>query len=49
LDIEYWNLPFDVAQGGESFDFAQDREPVEPMVIWVLEFEIYLKFGAWYL
>ena len=21
--------PFDFAQGGESFDFAQDREPVE--------------------
>ena len=25
----YSNLPFDWAQGGESFDFAQDREPVE--------------------
>jgi hypothetical protein len=22
-------FPFDVAQGGESFDFALDREPVE--------------------
>ena len=22
-------LPFDLAQGGESFDSAQDREPVE--------------------
>jgi len=22
-------FPFDCAQGGESFDFAQDREPVE--------------------
>jgi hypothetical protein len=22
-------FPFDFAQGGESFDFAQDREPVE--------------------
>ena len=22
-------LPFDFAQGRESFDFAQDREPVE--------------------
>jgi hypothetical protein len=22
-------LPFDLAQGGESFDLAQDREPVE--------------------
>ena len=32
-----WNfghcdLPFDLAQGGESFDFAQDREPVERLV-----------------
>ena len=25
-------LPFDLAQGGESFDFAQDREPVERLV-----------------
>jgi len=35
-------FPFDVAQGGESFDFAQDREPVErlggpPPLDWVLE------------
>jgi hypothetical protein len=29
LIIEFWDLPFDLAQGGESFDFAQDREPVE--------------------
>ncbi len=29
LRIEIWNLPFDVAQGGE---------PVEPFVIWVLQF-----------
>ena len=37
----HWNLPFDsydlealdrLAQGGESFDFAQDREPVERLV-----------------
>ncbi len=26
------NLPFDLAQGGESFDSAQDREPVERLV-----------------
>ena len=36
----HWGLPFDLAQGGESFDFAQDREPVErlvePFVIWDL-------------
>ncbi len=43
LRIEIWNLPFDVAQGGESFDFAQDREPVERLVEplfvnWCLEF-----------
>jgi hypothetical protein len=25
----HWDLPFDLAQGGDSFDFAQDREPVE--------------------
>ena len=37
-------LPFDLAQGGESFDSAQDREPVErlvePFEIWCLVFEI---------
>ena len=27
--IRILNLPFDLAQGGEYFDFAQDREPVE--------------------
>ena len=26
------DLPFDLTQGGESFDFAQDREPVERLV-----------------
>jgi hypothetical protein len=44
LDIENCDLPFDFAQGGESFDFAQDREPVErpvePFVIWCLGFGI---------
>jgi hypothetical protein len=42
LELGIWILPFDLAQGGESFDFAQDREPVErlvePFVIWCLEF-----------
>jgi hypothetical protein len=54
LIIEIWDLPFDFAQSGESFDFAQDREPVErpvePFGIWCLLFEIYFsglsKFGA---
>jgi hypothetical protein len=32
LDFGYLILPFDLAQGGESFDFAQDREPVERQV-----------------
>jgi hypothetical protein len=40
LIIGTWNLPLDVAQGGESFDVAQDHElvewPVEPFVIWDL-------------
>jgi hypothetical protein len=45
--IGHWNLPFDsfdlealdrLAQGGESFDFAQDREPVEnPELVEVVE------------
>jgi len=42
----HWELPFDFAQGGESFDFAQDREPVErfvePFDIW--NFNKKLKF-----
>ena len=29
LEIRIWILPFDSAQGGESIDVAQDREPVE--------------------
>ena len=32
LEYEIWDLPYDLAQGGESFDFAQDREPVERLV-----------------
>ena len=53
LNFGHCNLPFDsfdlealdwLAQGGESFDSAQDREPaerlVEPFGICVLLFEI---------
>jgi hypothetical protein len=29
LSFGHCDLPFDFAQGGESFDSAQDREPVE--------------------
>ena len=40
LNFGHCGLPFDMAQGGESFDSAQDREPVERLVepfdIWVL-------------
>jgi len=32
LNFGYCDLPFDLAQGGGSFDFAQDREPVERLV-----------------
>jgi hypothetical protein len=32
IKFAIWDLPFDLAQGGESFDFAQDREPVERLV-----------------
>jgi hypothetical protein len=33
LDFSHCDLPFDLAQGGgESFDLAQDREPVERLV-----------------
>jgi len=43
-DFGPWDLPFDSAQGGESFDFTQDREPVErpvePFGIWCLGFGI---------
>jgi hypothetical protein len=30
--IEITGFPFGFAQGGESFDSAQDREPVERLV-----------------
>jgi hypothetical protein len=46
MELGIWILPFDLAQGGESFDVAQDREPVErpvePFVICYLEFGISL-------
>jgi hypothetical protein len=32
LNFGHCDLPFDLAQGGESFDSAQDREPVERLV-----------------
>ena len=32
LNFGHCYLPFDLAQGGESFDAAQDREPVERLV-----------------
>jgi hypothetical protein len=32
LRIRISDLPFDTAQGGESFDSAQDREPAERLV-----------------
>jgi hypothetical protein len=32
LNFGHCDLPFDFAQGDESFDFAQDREPVERLV-----------------
>jgi hypothetical protein len=32
LSFGHCHLPFDLAQGGESFDYAQDREPVERLV-----------------
>jgi len=42
------DLPFDFAQGGESFDVAQNREPVERLVepfgIWFLVFRIFMIF-----
>jgi hypothetical protein len=45
LNFGHCYLPFDLAQGGESFDSAQDREPaerlVEPFGICVLLFEIF--------
>ncbi len=47
LNFGHWDLPFDLAQGGESFDSAQDREPVERLVepfdIWDLLFEIFFS------
>jgi hypothetical protein len=33
LNFGHCDFPFELAQGGgESFDFAQDREPVERLV-----------------
>jgi len=45
LNLGHCDLPFDLAQGGESFDSAQDRESVERLVepfgTCVLLFEIF--------
>ncbi len=45
LNFGHCDLPFGLAQGGESFDIAQDREPVERLVesfgICILLFEIF--------
>jgi hypothetical protein len=45
LNFGHCDLPFDFAQGGESFDSTQDREPVErlaePFGICVLIFDIF--------
>ena len=32
LNFGHCYFPLDLAQGDESFDFAQDREPVERLV-----------------
>jgi hypothetical protein len=32
LNFGHCDLPFDLAHGGESFDSARDREPVERLV-----------------
>jgi hypothetical protein len=42
-------LPFDLAQGGESFDFAQDRESVERLVKPFLAFGLSAKHSPLYL
>ena len=55
LSFGHWDLPFDLfdlealdrlAQGGESFDSAQDREPVERLVepfdIWFLVLGVFM-------
>ena len=50
LNFSHCDLPFDLAQGGESFGLAQDREPVErlvePFVICNLRFVILELFGT---
>ena len=45
--IQY--LPFDLAQGGESFDFAQDRESVERLVEPFRAFGLSAKHSPLYL
>jgi hypothetical protein len=44
-DLANLNLPFDLAQGGESFDSAQDRESAErlgePFRISIFGFRIF--------
>jgi hypothetical protein len=48
LNFGHWYLPFDLAQGGESFDLAQDREPAErlaePFEFCILVLEFFMNF-----
>jgi hypothetical protein len=47
LNFAHWNLPFDWAQGGESFGLAQDREHVEnPELVEVVE-RLVEPFDIW--
>jgi hypothetical protein len=52
--LEYLNfdIALRLAQGGESFDFAQDREPVErlaePFCISNFLFRILIESMKWY-
>ena len=47
LNFGHCDLPFDLTQGGESFDFAQDREPVEnPELVEVVE-RLVEPFDIW--
>ena len=54
LGLGHWGfchliLPFGVTQGGESFDFPQDREPVERPVepFRVSDFDIRVLIPCW--
>ena len=45
LNLVYWDLPFDLAQGGELVENPELVEVVEPFEIWFLMLVIFMNIS----